>query len=128
MSEPVVNKSKASMDQQLRYLEGLQATKRGLEGAMKNLNARRAATTDPDEARDCDIKHHEYMSAYNKLQAEELVFWAQNCQFRPPTEAEVATMKQKTKELDTMVANSVKAHTIVITTEDLLQQWNATRP
>lgn len=124
--EPVAKKD-ATDGQKANYTEAMTATEAGLQSSMKQLNARRAVSADPDEVRACDIKHHEYESEFLKMQAEELSYLDDSFRFRPPLADTVAQMKAIVVSLDKMVAASIAVTNIVQATEDLLIRWKATR-
>lgn len=117
--------SEASEGERAAYVEGALATKRALFAAIRLLQSRQAISIDPAENAQIGVAITSHKADILKVQSRLDAFLTEQSSIRPPSEQQLAAIKQMATDIDRMTANAVLANDIVKVTTALAKQWGS---
>lgn len=123
MPQNAISKSDANADQRLAYLEQIVQTILGLQSANQALLARRGYA-DANETRRIDIQVTVNNADWSKAMAAQTLYYSENIKFKPPTAAELDSLRGIVNGLDAIIAAQTKTEAIVAATTKLVGAFN----
>ena len=123
---PKVTKATADPTQTSNYLQEAMATYDSLGKVVSLLQARSFGFAELAETSVINAKVPQLQAQQLKVHAEMLAFLYQSTQIEPPTDADFASVKALSQELDDMNAKSNNADQILSAATKILTAWNNT--